>query len=161
MQPTTDFDDLIYPRGQSKRSSEYGSADVVVELLGLGAADVQGELTAFEQEDLGAADDLAATRALSRAAWWMLAKLRKTSHILEDYIPQDEEQVKGILLSRAVYELQLATGQSGVAGERRISIEEMATALFGTEFSPAEKEGSAAGSAVGVVAKPHRKKYPE
>jgi hypothetical protein len=160
MQPMTEFDDLVYPKAQAPRATEYVSASMVLTALGLTHADVTAALSAFEQEDLGAEDEAAATRALTKAAWWMLAKLRKTTHVLEDFIPGDVESLKEILTSRAVYELQVSTGQSGVASELRISIQEMATALFGEEFRPAESSDKP-GSAVGVVAKSHRKRFPE
>jgi hypothetical protein len=113
----------------------YVSADMVLEALNLTYTSVANELTAFEQADLAADDEVAATRALRRAAWWLLAKLRTTDHILEDYIPQSLDMVKTIVVSRAVYELMLSTGQSSIASERRISIEEMAIALFGADLN--------------------------
>jgi hypothetical protein len=160
MQPMTEFDDFVYPKAQAPRATEYVSADLVLAALGLSYEDVTAKLTAFEQDDLHADEELAVTRALTGATWWMLAKLRKTSHIMEDFLPDSEEPIKEILLSRAVYELQLATGQSGIAAERRVSIEEMATSLFGVEFGTAVTE-SKPGSAVGVVAKPRRRRFPE
>jgi hypothetical protein len=160
----TEFDDLLFQQPPARRVSMYNSADLVLEALGLTYVSIADELTAYEQSDLSADDEASATRALQRAAWWMLAKLRKTEYILEDFLPQDATMVKDILVSRAIYGLMLSTGQSGVAAERRISIREMATALFGPEFWPDEQTGTSAASAPGTpaggVARIPRKRYP-
>lgn len=157
--PYTDYDDVLLPREVPAATSDYRDAASVLEALNLAAASVTQALSAFEQEDLGAQDSAAVQRALDRAAWWLLSKLRSTRHAIEDFLPQDTAAISDIVVGRAVYELALATGQSGKARERRTSIEEMATALFGADFRLAESSGP--GAPVGVVAVPVRKRYPE
>lgn len=156
----TEYDDLLFPEAPAERTTQYLDAASVLTALDLTHTSVTAALSSFEQEDLGAEEEAAATRALSKAAWWFLAKLRNTRHILEDYLPSDTAAVAELVVSRAVYELMLSTGQSGRAAERRVAIEEMALALFGAEFKPAESS-TTPGSAVGVVAIPRRKRYPE
>lgn len=157
--PYTDYDDVLLPQTPLSRTSEYKDAASVLEALSLTVASVTQALSAFEQEDLGAQDTAAVQRALDRSAWWLLAKLRSTRAILEDHLPEDAAAISDIVTGRAVYELALATGQSGRARERRTSIEEMAIALFGADFRSAESNGP--GAPVGVVAVPVRKRYPE
>ena len=159
MAHVTGFDDLLFSKTPPVRTSEYVSASMVLETLELTSGSVKAALSPFEQEDLGTEDAAAMDRALSKAAWWILAKLRNTRHILEDFIPDESTALQEIIISRAIYELALATGQSGKARERRTSIEEMAIALFGADFRPADATGP--GGAVGVVAIPVRKRYPE
>lgn len=157
--PYTDYDDVLLPHENQARTSEYRDAASILEAIGCTVASVTQALTAFEQEDLGAQDAAAVQRALDRAAWWLLAKLRSTRHVFEDYLPQDTAAISDIVIGRAIYELALATGQSGKARERRTAIEEMAVALFGADFRPAES--TVPGAPVGVVAVPIRKRYPE
>jgi len=160
MTEMTEFDDLLFPKAPAARTTQYTSASMVLDALELTYASVTAALSAFEQEDLGTEDAAAAERALSKAAWWILAKLRNTRHILEDFIPKDTAALQEIIVSRAVYELMLSTGQAGRAAERRISIEEMAAALFGSDFKPAESSDKP-GVSIGVVAIAKRKRFPE
>lgn len=155
----TDYDDVLLPSSPLSRVSVYKDAASVLEALSLTVTSVTQALSAFEQEDLGAQDTAVVQRALDRAAWWLLAKLRSTRAILEDYLPDDAAAISDIVTGRAVYELALATGQSGKARERRTSIEEMAVALFGADFRPADS--SASGAPVGRVSVPVRKRYPD
>ena len=155
----TDYDDVLLPSSPLPRTSTYRDAASVLEALSLTVASITQALSAFEQEDLGAQDTAAVQRALDRAAWWLLAKLRSTRAILEDHLPEDAAAISDIVTGRAVYELALATGQSGKARERRTSIEEMAVALFGADFRPADSSGP--GAPVGMVSVPVRKRYPE
>lgn len=155
----TDYDDVLLPSSLPSRTSIYKDAASVLEALGLAVTSVTQALSAFEQEDLGAQDEAAVQRALDRAAWWLLAKLRSTRHVIEEFLPADAPAISDILVGRAVYELALATGQSGKARERRTSIEEMAVALFGADFRPADS--NVPGAPVGMVSVPVRKRYPE
>lgn len=157
--PYTDYDDVLLPHEPLATSSEYRDAASVLEALTLTTASITQVLSAFEQEDLGAQDSAAVQRALDRAAWWLLAKLRNTKHILESFLPEESLSVAKIVTDRAVYELALATGQSGKARELRTAIEEMAFALFGADFRSADS--SSPGAPVGVVSVPIRKRYPE
>jgi hypothetical protein len=123
--------------------------------MGVSVADLQRDVTPQDYLTLTLGDDANAERALEKAAVWAKGKILSTGNTFDE----DNEVVRQIVVTRALYELYFFVGYPDKARSKEEDAADLIESYFGTIKTKLDEAGKNTGPAGGAVILPELPDY--
>jgi hypothetical protein len=117
--------------------------------------DVKKDITPQDYSTLTLGDDANAARAIEKAAIWAKGKILSTGNPFDE----DNEVVRQIVVTRALYELYFFVGYPDKARSKEEDAADLIESYFGSIKTKSDKTAAGAGPAGGAVCPPELPRY--